>query len=861
PGGPPLSIELEPVSSQSLRVKWKPPKNDLWFGDLTGYNIGYREVDSEEDYIVKSTDHRPDENVYLISNLKKSFSYGVVISAFNGKGSGPQSAEVVASTLEDVPSQSPHNVKCSTLSSNVILVTWKAPKIESIHGVLQGYKLYYESDSNFKEKSSVTTKATQMELTKLRSFSNYTVSVAAYTRAGDGLFSETIQCQTLESVPGPPAEIKALVMSSDAILVSWLPPRNPNGIITKYSIFMKKNGQQERDAMSYSLPANQLYYEARGLQENIHYEFWVTTATSVGDGAKSPLVSNDKKITQESRFQFASDGSLNMANVRSSDSGNYTCSIHNIYATDELTHEVIVQIDKERTGPPTPPVVKFTPLSTSSILASWYVDDDGSTAIESYTLNYKRAGEDWQDLHFGFNITNYTLPDLQCGTRYQLYMSAYNRLGQSRPSEVTLISTLGKAPIVPPKDSFISVNSTFVSLNLRAWQSVDPEVCKVKHLSVDYRAFNQKEWTLLMQSVKVEQNSFAISDLSSGVTYVLRITAHSDTGLTIADFDVMLSQENDALPDSSLQNYNKHYRFYLDINVIISTVVLFAVVVFLLTIGCYLVHRKRYTGYKQGNPPKHHYVQNESQKQSQFQKTQCNDHQQYSPTTHKELSTTEAALFSSSGATQDDICPYATYQLPGCLMEDSIELRTFNPPSIGSELLQSANVLPINVVYSKVKKHPKSIKVDYDEMQRKEIDYEKELLYCKENPCLTQLYCDVLPHKIYSKSVIATGPSPNHYDGLSLKRYAEKQSCNLQVLEPVYNTRQFNTGVPDLLYHQQDSTSSNESSPPESESGLSSQNNRRSSLPALNKDNLYCASVQCLDYKNRLSFVITPNTN
>lgn len=40
-------------------------------------------------------------------------------------------------------------------------------------------------------------------------------------------------------VPGAPADIKAVVMSSDTILVSWKPPLHSNGIITKFTLYWR----------------------------------------------------------------------------------------------------------------------------------------------------------------------------------------------------------------------------------------------------------------------------------------------------------------------------------------------------------------------------------------------------------------------------------------------------------------------------------------------------------------------------------------------------------------------------------------------------------------------------------------------
>ncbi|KAK2099529.1 hypothetical protein P7K49_020877 [Saguinus oedipus] len=43
-------------------------------------------------------------------------------------------------------------------------------------------------------------------------------------------------------VPGPPAGIKAVPSSASSVVVSWLPPTKPNGVIRKYTIFCSSPG-------------------------------------------------------------------------------------------------------------------------------------------------------------------------------------------------------------------------------------------------------------------------------------------------------------------------------------------------------------------------------------------------------------------------------------------------------------------------------------------------------------------------------------------------------------------------------------------------------------------------------------------
>lgn len=43
------------------------------------------------------------------------------------------------------------------------------------------------------------------------------------------------------AVPGPPDNVKALTVTSSSILVSWMQPKRPNGVIIKYTVYVKHN--------------------------------------------------------------------------------------------------------------------------------------------------------------------------------------------------------------------------------------------------------------------------------------------------------------------------------------------------------------------------------------------------------------------------------------------------------------------------------------------------------------------------------------------------------------------------------------------------------------------------------------------
>jgi hypothetical protein len=48
------------------------------------------------------------------------------------------------------------------------------------------------------------------------------------------------------SVPGAPSAVKALLMKSDSILVSWKAPEFPNGLVNQYTVYMQEGSVRSK---------------------------------------------------------------------------------------------------------------------------------------------------------------------------------------------------------------------------------------------------------------------------------------------------------------------------------------------------------------------------------------------------------------------------------------------------------------------------------------------------------------------------------------------------------------------------------------------------------------------------------------
>ncbi|KAK1131200.1 hypothetical protein K0M31_017488 [Melipona bicolor] len=207
PGGPPRHVIVEPLGPQQVKVTWQPPDRSLWNGELLGYTISYANLGGNDQSVnitrVGITGNGDGSYDYRLTGLRKYTQYSVVVKAFNNKGDGPGSDPVTVQTLEDVPSAPPQNVACAALTGQNIQVTWKPPPSDKVHGVVQGYKLLYEAASVVLEqqagRETKISHALSTVLHGLSPYTNYTVQVLAYTRAGEGVASSPISCTTEET--------------------------------------------------------------------------------------------------------------------------------------------------------------------------------------------------------------------------------------------------------------------------------------------------------------------------------------------------------------------------------------------------------------------------------------------------------------------------------------------------------------------------------------------------------------------------------------------------------------------------------------------------------------------------------------
>ncbi|CAH4030501.1 unnamed protein product [Pieris brassicae] len=585
PSGSPIDVRVEAKSSTELIVTWDPPQKDLWNGNILGYYVGFQELNNNStilsasgpggaSYTVRTVEGTGSARARTtLSGLQKHTPYAVVVQAYNSRGAGPASPPTTATTMEDVPSLPPGSLTCSALSSQSVRVNWEPPPMRGRNGVLQGFRVTYAPVTDWYGSEDAVTKqisGLHTTLSGLRRFTNYSVTVCAFTAAGDGVRAAPVYCHTEEDVPSAPADIKAAVSSRNKILVSWLPPASPNGVLVGYTLYMSviEDGREEGTHKRMLSPSTLTHETSRSPSRATH-QFWVSASTRLGEGDTTRVVtvlpsdSVPARITSFSRSivtpwkenislscnkvgiptpsttwsmngailestlrkNVTSDGTLIISMTQYADSGNYTCLVENQHGHDDVTYIVEVKV------PPQPPVLAVVDSYADSLHLQWSDQGDGGSTILGYVINYKREHGDWEELQVEAGTSEHVLPNLWCGTRYQLYITAFNRIGTGLPCDIVHAYTKGTVPVKPKHSQMITLNTTTVTVWLDSWGDGG---CGILYFVIEYREVSQTQWRLVSNSVQATERVFSVTGLSPATHYQLRITAHNNAGHALA---------------------------------------------------------------------------------------------------------------------------------------------------------------------------------------------------------------------------------------------------------------------------------------------------------------------------------------
>ncbi|KAM7292786.1 putative cell adhesion molecule, partial [Ixodes scapularis] len=191
PSAKPVDLKVIPLNSTSLRATWKAPSGE---SKIAGYYVGYKvELDGRsESYVYKTVESRPGVSQECdLKDLRPGTKYTVLVQAYNGKGPGPSSNEVIGETPSSEPPSPPSNVHVTHLASRTVSLRWTPPFDGNSPISQYDLKVHSSRDGT---SLVIPVPGTQLEMTldSLSPNSAYRVEVEAVNSIGTGAPSEPL---------------------------------------------------------------------------------------------------------------------------------------------------------------------------------------------------------------------------------------------------------------------------------------------------------------------------------------------------------------------------------------------------------------------------------------------------------------------------------------------------------------------------------------------------------------------------------------------------------------------------------------------------------------------------------------------
>ncbi|XP_060935623.1 cell adhesion molecule DSCAM-like isoform X6 [Limanda limanda] len=243
PEGTPLDMRIEALTSHSIKVTWKPPSADLRNGVLQSYSVSYREYDPAgrqyKRWQHQSVTATQELESLILSNLKPSTKYGVIIQAKTKAGIGPASTAPLCSTLDEVHTTS-EVVTVTPTSTDTTMQRQETSSfttaVESVTDAIDWEQSTSSFTSVHTTSEVVTVTPTSTDTTMQREeTSSFTTAVESVTDAIDWDQSTS----SFTSVPPDPPVVELKEVIDTSISLCWTPGFEGDSPITGYYLEYK----------------------------------------------------------------------------------------------------------------------------------------------------------------------------------------------------------------------------------------------------------------------------------------------------------------------------------------------------------------------------------------------------------------------------------------------------------------------------------------------------------------------------------------------------------------------------------------------------------------------------------------------
>ncbi|GBM30792.1 Down syndrome cell adhesion molecule [Araneus ventricosus] len=556
--------------------------------------------------------HHHNNGTLALSDVEENDSGSYLCQASNGIGSGLSkiiTLKVLVPPRFKDPYQSKTvtegvsiSVTCSTVGDPPIVIKWMRNK-----SILDA-----KSNPRYSIKETAAKMLTQSELQLANAFRDdtgiYTCSATSDIGADEAVIKLIVQ-----GVPEAPSNVTAMNITSRSFTLHW--QLLDNGNITGSIVQYQTRSDTEWDGQTSQLIVSSADTVAtlRGLTPVTTYYVRIITENSLGKSKPSEVLEAKTKEEVPSgrptEVHVHSTGAQSMKVIwkpppeetRNGVIKGYYVGYKMSSGEDKYTFK---KVEKSATEQQSTYITGLQPFTEYDIIIKAYNSAGAGPESPSimrktletaeYTLHYK---PDWGKLRLNKKQDHFSLDGLKCGSRYHLYMTASNSLGTGEPSERVTARTLGAAPMSPLESSFLLPNMTSATLNLAAWQSGG---CPIQNFVVQYRPNYLNTWNTLTDRLDLPRDTYVIRNLAPDRDYVILVTAHSDAGLTQAEYLVRTLPVAVIVPTFSpaFGKRETDLPFYKNVNLVIPVVV--SSLVLIIVIFTVVVCLRKYSEDREG---------------------------------------------------------------------------------------------------------------------------------------------------------------------------------------------------------------------------------------------------------------------
>ncbi|KAG5875403.1 hypothetical protein JTB14_028474 [Gonioctena quinquepunctata] len=302
PTGEPRSLQGESVSSTEVRLRWKPPQQQMQNGELLGYKIFYLVLNSPQEL---EEGKKWEEEIEVVPAsttshslvfLDKYTEYKIQILAFNPAGDGPRSQMIKVKTLQGLPS-APTNLRFSDITMNSLVVSWDPPKKRN--GDILSYIVTYETaEENERYSKQVKQKVTStyLQVQSLEEEVTYTFRVKAQTIDYGPPTTSNVTTGPQEGSPSTPKEL-SLVKTLSSIELRWFNGPTGKGPILGYYIESRRKDDSRWQTVSKTTngPLQEFTVLYQSLLPSTSYKFRVVPYNKFG--ISYPAYSDESVLT------------------------------------------------------------------------------------------------------------------------------------------------------------------------------------------------------------------------------------------------------------------------------------------------------------------------------------------------------------------------------------------------------------------------------------------------------------------------------------------------------------------------------------------------------------------------------------